>query len=58
MTLARLGNPVAKHGLPVLVVLKADGTLFATHETGSLAASTDEDLARRLLALLHSWSAQ
>lgn len=51
---ARLGNPL-RFGLPVFVVLEADGTLLTTRETGSLAASTDEELAERLVDFLNEW---
>ena len=55
-TLERFGNPIQKYGLPVFVVLASNGTTVATQETQSLAAPTDDEVARRLLALLRSWS--
>lgn len=57
-TLERFGNPVAKHGLPVLVELESDGTLLAVQETASIAAPSDDEVARRLQALLKGWIAK
>lgn len=44
---ARYGNPV-RHGLPVLVVLDADGSPLHTQETGSLEVRDRHDPARVL----------
>lgn len=52
----RYGNPIQKHGLPVLVVLASDGTPLTTRETSSLAAPSDEEVARRVAAFLAEWA--
>jgi len=52
----RYGNPIQKHGLPVLVVLDGDGKHLATRETSSLSAPTDEEVARRVAAFLAQWA--
>lgn len=53
--LARYGNPL-RFGLPVFVVLAADGTLRATRETQSLDAPAPEVIAQRLRAFLDEWA--
>lgn len=54
--LKRYGDPVRKHGLPVLLVLESDGTLLATQETGNFAAATDAEIAQRLTEFLARWA--
>jgi thiol-disulfide isomerase/thioredoxin len=49
----RYGNPI-KHGLPVLVVLDADGKQLVTQETGSLEKGAEHDPAK-VLAFLNQW---
>jgi len=53
--IARYGHPL-RHGLPVFVVLAADGTLLTTQETASLAAPTDEEVAARVADFLDAWA--
>lgn len=53
--IARYGNPV-RLGIPVFVVLERDGILLVTRETGSLAAATEEETARRVRAFLDEWA--
>lgn len=50
----RYGNPV-RHGIPVFVVLDAEGTLLTTRETSTLSDVTDEGVAEKLLAFLDKW---
>lgn len=50
------GNPIQKHGLPVMVVLDSDGRQLTTRETSSLSAPTDEEVARRVAAFLEEWA--
>ncbi len=50
------GNPIQKHGLPVMVVLDLDGKQLTTRETSSLSAPTDEEVARRVAAFLAEWA--
>lgn len=52
----RHGNPLQKHGLPVIVVLEADGGQLTTQETASWAAPADEEVARRVAAFLTAWT--
>ena len=52
----RYGNPIQKHGLPVMVVLDSDGRQLTTRETSSLSAPTDEEVARRVAAFLTEWA--
>ncbi len=51
----RYGNPL-RLGLPAIVVLDQDGTKLTTQETASLAAPTDEEVARRVAAFLDRWA--
>ncbi|MFQ5413721.1 MAG: thioredoxin family protein [Phycisphaerae bacterium] len=50
---ARYGHPT-RHGLPVLVVLDADGTHVTTQETGALEAG-DHHNPEKVLAFLKKW---
>jgi thioredoxin-related protein len=50
----RYGNPL-RYGLPVFVVLDAEGNQLTTRETGTLADVTDEGVAEKLLAFLDKW---
>lgn len=50
----RYGQPT-KQGLPVLVVLDADGTQLTTQETGALESGQGHDPAR-VLAFLKQWA--
>ena len=52
----RYGNPIQQHGLPVMVVLDRDGKPLTTRETSSLAAPTDEEVARRVATFLAQWA--
>lgn len=51
----RYGNPL-QYGLPAWVVLDQDGVQLATQETSSLSAPSDEEVARRILAVLKKWA--
>lgn len=51
----RYGNPL-RLGLPAMVVLDQDGTQLTTQETASLAAPTDEEVAKRVAAFLAGWA--
>ena len=51
----RYGNPL-QNGLPVMVILDQDGKQLATQETASLAAPTDEEEAKRVMAVLTKWT--
>ncbi len=51
----KYGNPV-RHGLPVLVVLDADGKQLTTQETGSLEKGSEHDPVK-VLAFLDQWKA-
>ena len=53
--IARYGNPV-RLGIPVLVVLDREGTPLTTRETGSIAATTDEETVRRVRRFLDEWA--
>lgn len=53
--IARFGNPL-RFGLPVFVVLAADGTPLTTRETQSLDASAPEEIAKRLRVFLDEWA--
>lgn len=57
MMIERYGNPV-KNGLPALVLLDQDGTQLTTQETGPLAGSTDEEVAKRVTEFLAKWAPQ
>jgi len=50
----RYGNPV-QHGLPVLLVLDADGRLLVTQETGALEEGKDAHDPAKILAFLRRW---
>ena len=52
----KYGNPL-QHGLPVLVVLDADGRLLVTQETGVLESGQGHDPVK-VLAFLATWAAQ
>jgi len=54
--IARYGEPLQKHGLPVIVLLEADGRPLTTQETASWAAPEDEEVARRVAAFLAEWA--
>ena len=51
----RYGNPL-QNGLPALVILEQDGKQLATQETASLAAPTDKEVAKRVVAILTRWT--
>ena len=51
----RFGNPM-KEGLPVLVVLDADGRQLTTQETGALENGKDGHDPARVLAFLQKWA--
>ena len=53
-TIEKYGNPT-QHGLPVLVVLDADGKILTTQETGALEADDAHDPAK-VIAFLLQWS--
>jgi len=55
-TIEQYGNPT-QHGLPVLVVLDADGKILTTQETGALEAGAAHDPAK-VVAFLRQWSPQ
>jgi thioredoxin-related protein len=50
----RFGNPL-RYGIPVFVVLDAEGNLLTTRETQSLADATDKGVADKLLMFLAEW---
>jgi thiol:disulfide interchange protein len=50
----RYGNP-RQHGLPVLVVLDADGHQLVTQETGALEKGSEHDPVK-VLAFLEKWA--
>ena len=52
----RYNNPV-QHGLPVLLVLDADGHLLTTQETGALEDGKDGHDPKKILAFLQRWVA-
>lgn len=54
--LERYGDPIKKHGLPVLVVLERDGTQLTTRETNGLAAASDEETVKRIGDFLARWA--
>ncbi len=54
--IAKYGNPMKQHGLPVFVVLDRNGTLLFTRETASLAADTEAKVAERVLGFLNEWA--
>ena len=51
----RYGHPI-QHGLPVLVVLDADGTQLATQETGALENGRGGHDPAKILRFLAQWS--
>ena len=53
-TVARYGNPT-QHGLPVLVILDADGQILTTQETGALEKGSAHDPAK-VNAFLDQWA--
>jgi thiol:disulfide interchange protein len=53
---AKYGNPM-RHGLPVIVVLDADGKPLTTQDTGKLEAGSKHDPAK-VMAFLKEWSAK
>lgn len=53
-TIEKYGNPI-QHGLPVLVVLDADGKILTTQETGALEEGSAHDPAK-IIAFLDQWS--
>jgi thioredoxin-related protein len=55
-TIERYGNPT-QYGLPVLVVLDAEGTLLTTQETGALEAG-DVHSPAKVIAFLQQWAPQ
>ncbi|MCF3649148.1 thioredoxin family protein [Synoicihabitans lomoniglobus] len=52
-TVARYNDPT-QHGLPVLVVLDADGKILTTQETGALEAGPAHD-PTKVMAFLRQW---
>lgn len=50
----KYGNPM-QHGLPVLVVLDADGTQLATQDTAELEEGDHHD-PKKVMAFLDKWS--
>ncbi len=54
--LAKYGDPVARFGLPVFVVLDQTGAQLTTRETASLTGGTDQEVATHVLAFLEQWS--
>lgn len=53
--LKKYGDPIAKYGLPVFVILAADGRQLTTRETASLAAESGTEEADRILKFLDQW---
>ncbi len=53
----RYGNPMAQ-GLPVLVVLDADGKQLTTQETGALEDGKSAHDPAKVTAFLHRWAPQ
>lgn len=53
-TIEKYGNPI-QHGVPVLVVLDADGKILTTQETGALEEGSAHDPAK-IIAFLNQWS--
>jgi len=51
----RYGNPI-QHGLPVLVVLDADGRQLTTQETGALEDGGSGHDPKKILAFLAQWA--
>jgi thiol:disulfide interchange protein len=51
----KYGNPV-QHGLPVLLVLDADGHLLTTQETGALEDGGKAHDPAKILAFLKAWA--
>ena len=51
----RYGNPI-KEGLPVFVVLDADGRQLATQESGALEDGKDGHDAAKVIAFLQQWA--
>lgn len=54
--IAKYGNPIQQHGLPVFVVLDREGNHLTTRETASLAATTEAEVAVRVLRFLKEWA--
>jgi len=54
--IARYGDPLQKYGLPVIVLLEADGRQLVIQETASWAAPADEEVANRVAAFLAKWA--
>jgi thiol-disulfide isomerase/thioredoxin len=52
---ARYGDPI-RFGLPVLLVLDADGRLLVTQETGALEDGKDAHDPAKILAFLRKWA--
>lgn len=52
---ARYGNPVAQ-GLPVLMVLDADGKQLTTQETGALEDGKAAHDPAKVIAFLRQWA--
>lgn len=53
-TIEKYGNPI-QHGLPVLVVLDANGKILTTQETGALEEGSAHD-PTKVIAFLKQWS--
>ena len=53
-TIAKYGNPT-QHGLPVLVVLDADGQILTTQETGALEEGAAHSPAK-IIVFLDQWA--
>ncbi len=51
----KYGNPV-QHGLPVLLVLDADGRVLTTQETGALEDSGEAHDPAKITAFLKAWA--
>jgi thioredoxin-related protein len=55
-TIERYANPT-QHGLPVLVILDADGEILTTQETGALEEGSAHDPAK-VTSFLNKWGPQ
>jgi thioredoxin-related protein len=53
---AKYGNPT-RHGLPVIVILDADGKTLTTQDTAKLEAGSKHDPAK-VMAFLQQWAAK
>jgi thiol:disulfide interchange protein len=51
---ARYGNPT-RHGLPVIVILDAEGKMLTTQDTGKLEVGPKHD-PQKVLAFLSAWT--